>query len=120
MKENRLKSKNQRLPAKFVSSLAQTNDQMQEKDFDDYFTEDATSIFDRLHQLNLIRDRIVEEEEGETFSVMATNIGLEIGKELFKLLMLVLKGENVASYSQFVRAPNEQEVERKILELIYL
>jgi replication initiation and membrane attachment protein DnaB len=37
MKENRLKSKNQRLPAKFVNSVAQTNDDMKEKDFDDYF-----------------------------------------------------------------------------------
>jgi hypothetical protein len=37
MKENRLKSKNQRLPAKFISSMAQTNDEMQEKDFEDYF-----------------------------------------------------------------------------------
>jgi hypothetical protein len=33
MKENRLKSKNQRLPAKFVDSVAQTNDEMKEKDF---------------------------------------------------------------------------------------
>jgi hypothetical protein len=76
MKENRLKSKNQRLPAKFVSSLAQTNDHMQEKDFDDYFIQDASSIFDRLQFLNAIRDRIVDEETGETFSVMATNIGV--------------------------------------------
>jgi len=76
MKENRLKSKNQRLPAKFISSVAQTNDQMEEKDFEDYFVEDAESIYDRLEQLNSIRDRIVDEEEGETFSVMATNIGI--------------------------------------------
>ncbi len=33
MKENRLKSKNQRLPAKFLDSEAQTNDKMKEKDF---------------------------------------------------------------------------------------
>lgn len=64
MKENRLKSKNQRMPAKFISSVAQTNDQMQEKDFQDYFVEDASSIFSRLEELNAIRDRIVEEEEG--------------------------------------------------------
>ena len=34
MKELRLKTKNQRIPAKYISSVAQTNDQMQEKDFD--------------------------------------------------------------------------------------
>jgi hypothetical protein len=93
MKENRLKSKNQRLPAKFISSVAQTNDEMKEKDFEEYFVQDAKNIFNRLKQLNDIRDRIIEEEEGEVFNVMATNIGLEIGKELFKLLLLVLKGE---------------------------
>jgi hypothetical protein len=76
MKENRLKSKNQRLPAKFVSNVAQTNDDMKEKDFDDYFVQDANDIFDRLKQLNHIRDRIIREEEGETFTVMASNIGL--------------------------------------------
>ena len=76
MKENRLKSKNQRLPAKFVSNVAQTNDDMKEKDFDDYFLHDANDIFDRLQQLNHIRDRIIREEDGETFTVMATNIGL--------------------------------------------
>ena len=48
MKELRLKSKNQRLPAKFVNSVAQTNDQMEEKDFDDYFVQDAKNIFDRI------------------------------------------------------------------------
>lgn len=76
MKENRLKSKNQRLPAKFVSNVAQTNDDMKEKDFDNYFLHDANDIFDRLQQLNHIRDRIIREEDGETFTVMATNIGL--------------------------------------------
>lgn len=49
---------------------------MQEKDFDDYFVQDAKNIFDRLVQLNAMRDRIVEEEEGHTFSVMATNVCL--------------------------------------------
>ena len=73
MKDNRLKSKNQRLPAKFVSNVAQTNDDMKEKDFNDYFVQDANDIFDRLQQLNLIRDRIIQEEEAETFTVMATN-----------------------------------------------
>lgn len=110
MKENRLKSKNQRLPAKFVSSVAQTNDEMKEKDFEEYFVQDAKNIFNRLKQLNDIRDRIIEEEEGEVFNVMATNIGLEIGKELFKLLLLVLKGEEFSNYSQFVKAENEQQV----------
>ena len=64
MKELRLKSKNQRLPAKFVSSVAQTNDQMQEKDFDEYFVQDAKNIFDKLEGLSDIRDRIIEEEDG--------------------------------------------------------
>ena len=64
MKELRLKSKNQRLPAKFVSSVAQTNDQMQEKDFDQYFVQDAKNIFDKLEGLSQIRDRIIEEEDG--------------------------------------------------------
>ena len=76
MKELRLKSKNQRLPAKYVNSVAQTNDQMQEKDFDDYFVLDANNIFDRLEELNDIRDKIIEDEDGEIFKVMATNIGL--------------------------------------------
>lgn len=62
MKENRLKSKNQRLPAKFLSTLAQTNDDMKEKDFDDYFIQDANDIFDRLKQLNEVRDRVIENE----------------------------------------------------------
>ena len=57
----RLKSKNQRLPAKYVNSVAQTNDQMQEKDFDDYFVLDAKNIFDRLEELNEIRDKIIED-----------------------------------------------------------
>ena len=61
MKQNRLKSKNQRLPAKFSDNVAQTNDQMKEKDFEDYFVQDAKNIFDRLTQLNVIRDRIVED-----------------------------------------------------------
>ena len=61
MKELRLKSKNQRLPAKYVNSVAQTNDQMQEKDFDDYFVLDAKNIFDRLEELNEIRDKIIED-----------------------------------------------------------
>lgn len=120
MKELKLKSKNQRLPAKYTDNVAQTIDQMKEKDFEDYFVEDAKNIFDRLVQLNAIRDRIVEEEDGRDFGTMATNIGLEIGKELFKLLMLVLKGEKFIDYSQFIRAENRQEVEKKILELIYL
>ena len=80
MKELRLKTKNQRIPAKYISSVAQTNDQMQEKDFDQYFVEDAKNIFDRLKFLNLVRDRIVEEEDGEAFDVMAKNVGLQIGK----------------------------------------
>jgi hypothetical protein len=103
-----------------VNSVAQTNEMMQEKDFDDYFVQDAKNIFERLTHLNKIRDQIVEEEDSPTFSVMATNIGLEVGKELFKLLMLVLKGEKALNYSRFVKAENEQEVERKILELIYM
>lgn len=49
---------------------------MKEKDFDDYFVQDATDIYDRLKQLNEIRDKIIQQEEGETFKVMATNIGL--------------------------------------------
>ncbi len=110
MKENRLKSKNQRLPAKFVSNVAQTNDDMKEKDFDDYFVQDANDVFDRLKQLNDIRDKIIEREDGETFNVMATNIGLEISAELFKLLLVVLRGEDLSNYSQFIRADNEQEV----------
>jgi hypothetical protein len=120
MKESRLKSKNQRLPAKFVSNVAQTNDDMKEKDFDDYFVQDANDIFDRLKQLNEVRDRIIDAEEGETFNVMATNIGLEISNELFKLLLVVLKGEDLSNYTQIIRSENEEEVERKILELIYL
>ena len=80
MKELRLKTKNQRIPAKYISSVAQTNDQMQEKDFNQYFVEDAKNIFDRLKFLNLVRDRIVEEEDGEAFDVMAKNVGLQIGK----------------------------------------
>jgi hypothetical protein len=120
MKENRLKSKNQRLPAKFVSNVAQTNDDMKEKDFDDYFVQDANDIFDRLKQLNETRDKIIEQEEGETFNVMTANIGLEITSELFKLLLVVLRGEDLSNYSQFVRADNEEDVERKMLELIYL
>jgi hypothetical protein len=106
MKENRLKSKNQRLPAKFVSNVAQTNDDMKEKDFDDYFVQDANDIFDRLKQLNEIRDKIIRQEEGETFNVMATNVGLEITSELFKLLLVVLRGEDLSNYSQFIRADN--------------
>lgn len=120
MKELRLKTKNQRIPAKYISSVAQTNDQMQEKDFDQYFVEDAKNIFDRLKFLNLVRDRIVEEEDGEAFDVMAKNVGLQIGKELFKLLMLVLKGQKAINYAKFIKAENEQEVEKKILEIIYL
>ena len=91
MKELRLKSKSQRLPVKFVNSLAQTNDQMEERDFDEYFVEDAKNIFARLTELNRVRDRVIEEEDGEQFRVMAVNIGDKIDKELFKLLMLVLK-----------------------------
>lgn len=106
MKENRLKSKNQRLPAKFISSVAQTNDEMKEKDFEDYFVQDAKDIFDRLKQLNDIRDKIIENEEGEVFNIMATNVGLEISNELFKLLLVVLKGEDLSNYSQFIRAEN--------------
>lgn len=87
------------MPAKFISSITQTNDIMQEKDFDEYFVQDAKNIFDRLTQLNAMRDRIVDQEDGQTFSVMATNVCLEIGKELFKLLMLVLKGEKFLDYS---------------------
>jgi hypothetical protein len=34
--------------------------------------------------------------------------------------MLVLKGENFSNYSQFLRMNNEQEVERRILEMIHL
>lgn len=79
MKENKLKSKNQRLPAKFTENVAQTNDQMQEKDFEDYFVQDAKNIFTRLQKLNEVRDRIINDEQ-QTFNVMATNIGLEIGK----------------------------------------
>lgn len=93
---------------------------MKEKDFDDYFVQDANDIFDRIKQLNDIRDRVIDREEGETFNVMATNIGLEISSELFKLLLVVLKGEDLSSYSQFIRADNEEDVERKILELIYM
>lgn len=77
MKENQLKAKTQRIPIKYVPMVAQTNDQMQEKDFEEYFVEDATDIFNRLKKLNEIRDRIIEEEEGETFRVMATNIGTQ-------------------------------------------
>ena len=106
MKENRLKSKNQRLPAKFISSVAQTNDEMKEKDFEDYFVQDAKDIFNRLKQLNDVRDKIIENEEGETFNIMATNVGLEISNELFKLLLVVLKGEDLSNYSQFIRAEN--------------
>ena len=34
--------------------------------------------------------------------------------------MLMLKGEKSLNYNQFIRADNEQEVEKKILEIIYL
>lgn len=34
MKENRLKSKNQRIPVKYVHNEAQTNNNMEEKNFD--------------------------------------------------------------------------------------
>lgn len=51
---------------------------------------------------------------------MATNIGLQISNELFKLLLVVLRGEDVSNPTQFIRADNEEDVERKILELIYL
>lgn len=64
------------MPVKFADTLAQTNDVMEEKDFDEYFVRDAKNIFDRLLLLNQMRDRIVDEEEGETFSVMATNVCL--------------------------------------------
>jgi hypothetical protein len=33
---------------------------------------------------------------------------------------VVLRGEDLSSYGQFVRAENEEDVERKMLELIYL
>lgn len=33
---------------------------------------------------------------------------------------MVLKGEDLSNYSQFIRAEKEEDVERKILELIYL
>lgn len=82
--------------------------------------QDAKDIFDRLKQLNDIRDSLIENEDGQNFNVMITNIGLEIGKELFRLLMLVLKGENFSNYSQFLRMNDEQEVERRILEMIHL
>ncbi len=59
MKENRLKSKNQRLPLKFASTVAQTNEEMKEKDFEDYFVQNAKDIFDRLKQLNEIREVII-------------------------------------------------------------
>jgi hypothetical protein len=36
-----MKSKNARIPAKFVSTLAQTSDKMVEKDFSDYFLLDV-------------------------------------------------------------------------------
>lgn len=48
MKENRLKSKNQRIPVKYDSHEAQTNNNMQEKTFDEYFVQDAKDIFNRL------------------------------------------------------------------------
>ena len=79
---------------------------MKEKDFEDYFVQDAKDIFDHIQQLNDIRDKIIENEEGETFNVMATNVGLEISNELFKLLLVVLKGEDLSNYSQFIRAEN--------------
>ena len=60
MRENRLKAKNQRIPIKFVSTKAQTNDEMQEKDFEQYFVEDANNIFNQLKKLNNIRDKIVK------------------------------------------------------------
>jgi hypothetical protein len=82
--------------------------------------QDAKDIYDRLKHLNEIRDKVIENEDGETFNVMATNIGLEISNELFKLLLVVLKGEDLSNYGQFIRADNEEDVERKILELIYL
>ncbi len=51
------------MPIKFASTVAQTNDQMKEKDFEDYFVQNAKDIFDRLKQLNDIRDRIIENED---------------------------------------------------------
>jgi hypothetical protein len=38
--------------------------------------QDAKDIFDRLQQLNDIRDSLIQNENGQNFNVMITNIGL--------------------------------------------
>lgn len=46
---------------------------------------------------------------------MVTNISLEIYRELYKLLFLIIKNENAVDIHDILHANSEEGVERKIL-----
>lgn len=50
-----MKAKSQRIPLKYVDSEVQTIRILDQKDFDNYFKEDALQLFEKIQKLSRIR-----------------------------------------------------------------
>lgn len=53
--EMKMKAKSQRIPMKYVDSEVQTIRILDQKEFDDYFKEDALQLFQKIQNLSQIR-----------------------------------------------------------------
>jgi hypothetical protein len=92
--EKRNKLKSQLIPIRFVDTETQTIRLLEQNTFENYFAEDMDELLKRLYKFSRIREKaMVLQGDNEKKFTIIKNTCVEINEVLFKLLMMILKGE---------------------------